>query len=936
MNDYLQTPLWNPALTAEERLCFLLSQLTMEEKLQCMGTGCPAISRLGIPAFSLGGEGAHGVQARHDQKWDQQSPEYTTIFPNPIGMSATWDIDLIRKAGQVTGTEARGLYVAGLHRSLSLWAPTIDMERDPRWGRTEEGYGEDPVLAGEMAGAYVEGMQGENPDHLLTAATVKHFYANNVEVGRCWKSSEIDERNREEYYLEPFRRVIQDYGADGLMTAYNEVNGIPCMLNTEVRTRAREQWGLRHVVCDGGDVSQTVDLHQYFTDHAETIAGGLQAGIDCFTDDIALVSKAAARAYEQGMISEEQIDEALFRHFGVMLRLGLFDPPGTNPYEQIGIQDVGTPEHHQIARELAEESVVLLQNDGILPLASNQSVAVVGPLADVWYKDWYSGIPPYYVTPAQGIQDAFGERISVVENGMETVRIRLDSQLVTFPEKNYLGLDEADGTLHAVTREQAELFRIEYWGEGRTTLRACSNDKFLRTEDAADKGETGLIRAASDEAFGWFVKEVFQLYRKEERFDGILRESMRENRQSENTADELVNLDGKPDQSTFDALVHMRKDSGALHLYAWNGAKIRFDDQGRCCVYVDAADTGVKSHEDGRQDSTCNAVLKEGVGDVPETHQSDGGKKERAAGEDTENTGLDEIIKKGEQEPGTLGIHLEIVRDGITEAVRAASQADIVVLYLGAHPMITCKEEVDRTTLDLPPYQQAMLEAVFRANSKTVLALVSSVPFAIGWAKQHIPAILVTATGGMELGHGIANVLTGAVSPAARLPMTWYRTEQDLPPMDDYDIIQGERTYQYFPGEVLYSFGHGLSYGKFQYDGLKIQKIEEPGTDENGFGALLVSVTIQNISEVTADEVVQIYGRKVGSVVKRPRRTLLAFQREKQMSGGESREITFRILLYDLSYYSVEKCCRVLEPGRYEIFAGASSEDLRQRMEFEV
>ncbi len=898
MDEYLQTSLWNPCLAAEERLENLISHLTIEEKLQCLGTGCPAISRFGIPAFSLGGEGSHGVQARHDQKWDQQKPEDTTIFPNPIGMSATWDPDLVRRAGQVTGIEARGLYAAGRHRSLSLWAPTVDMERDPRWGRTEEGYGEDPVLAGEMAGAYVEGMQGTDTEHLLTAATVKHFYANNVEEGRCWKSSAIDERNREEYYLEPFRRVIQEHGADGLMTAYNEVNGIPCIVNTEVRTRAKEQWGLRHVVCDGGDASQTVELHHYFTDHAETIAGGLQAGIDCFTDDIALVYEAAKRALEQGMITEEQVDEAMYHHFGVMLRLGLFDPPGTNPYERIGIQDVGTAEHHLLARTLAADSVVLLQNDGILPLASDASVAVIGPLADVWYQDWYSGIPPYHVTPVEGLQEALGERASVVENGMEIVRIRLDRNSGASLEKNYLGLNVADGTLCASTREQAELFRIEYWGEGRVTLRACSNGKFLRTEDAADKGETGLIRATSDEAFGWFVKEVYQLYRKAERYDGIVRKLERENRQPESAVGTLVPPE-KSDRRSSDNPVDLRKDPGVLDVYAWNGAEIRFDDRGRCCVDVDSADSGENSHKDV---------------DVADS-----------GGNSREN-----------RRTGTLGIHLEMVRDGIAEAVHAASQADKVVLYLGAHPMITCKEEVDRTTLDLPPFQQAMLEAVYQANPKTILALISSVPFAIGWAKQHLPAILVTATGGMELGHGIADVMTGVVSPAARLPMTWYRTEQDLPPVDDYDIIQGERTYQYFTGEVLYPFGHGLSYGSFHYDDLKIQWVEDPEMDGNGFGLLLVSVKIQNVSEVTADEVVQIYGRKVGSVVKRPQKTLMAFRREKQIAGGEIREITFQISLYDLSYYSVEKGRRILEPGRYEILAGASSKDLRQRMEFEV
>lgn len=879
MKAYLQTPLWDVHLTQDERLHYLLSQLTLEEKLQCMGTRCPQIPRLGIPAFGVGGEGAHGVQARHDQEWDRQETEYTTIFPNPIGMSASWDRDLVRKAGRVTGTEARGLYAAGRHKSLSLWAPTVDMERDPRWGRTEEGYGEDPLLAGEMAGAYVEGMQGEDPGHLLTAATVKHFYANNVEEGRCWKSSVIDDRNREEYYLEPFRRVIQDHGAEGLMTAYNEVNGLPCMLNPEVRTITKEQWGLGHVVCDGQDVSQTVEMHHYFTEHAETIAAGLKAGIDCFTDDEDLVRQAATDAYERGMITEGQIDEALYHHFGVMLRLGLFDPPGTNPYEHIGIQDVGIREHHQIARDLASESVVLLQNNGILPLAPHRSVAVVGPLSDVWYKDWYSGIPPYHVTPVQGMQEALEGQIRVVENGMELVRIRLDDGTVSSQEKKYLGADAVDGTIHAVVREQAELFRIEYWGEGRATLRACSNGKMLKTEDAADKGETGLIRAVSEEAFGWFVKEVYQLYRDGICYDGI--------------QDEVLHHD-KPKIKAEDAI----RDVGVLQIRAWNGAAIQFDQQGNLCVHTDTPDDENDIDGQSAADGSMNSS--------PEKNSS-----------------------------STLGIYLEIVRDGIAEAAQAAAQADNAVLYLGANPMITCKEEVDRTTLSLPPYQQVMMEEVYRANHNTILVLVSSVPFAIDWAKEHLPAILNTASGGMELGHGIADVLTGTISPAGRLPMTWYQSEADLPPIDDYDIIQGERTYQYYQGAVIYPFGHGLTYGNCQYEDLEVERIEKSsGQEEDSYGELFVRMTIRNDSEVSTDEVVQIYGRKVGSAVKRPRRTLLAFQREKQIAGGEQRVIRFKIPLSDLCYYSAEKGCRVLESGQYEIMVGASSEDIRSKAGF--
>ena len=406
--SYYNTPLWNTSLSDEERLDYLLGQLTLEEKFNCLGTGCPAIERLGIPAFSVGGEASHGIQARNDQEYDNGTPAFTTILPNPIGMSATWDEELIKEAGAMAGREARGLYHAGKHKSLSLWAPTVDMERDPRWGRTEEGYGEDPYLTGKMAGAYVEGLQGDDNHYLCCAATLKHFYANNMEEGRVYISSSVDLRNRHEYYLSPFRRIIQEHHAEGMMTAYNEVNGIPCMLLKEDIQLAK-QWGVGHVVCDGGDVRQTVDFHKYFSRHSETIAAGLEAGVDRFTDNILMVSSAAKEAYTHKMITISQIDRALRSHFRVMLRLGLFDRDGKNPYGKIGLESVDTKENHLLARKVTEESVVLLKNEGALPIPlekirmGEERLAVIGPLSDVWYMDWYSGSPSYKVTPVDGI-----------------------------------------------------------------------------------------------------------------------------------------------------------------------------------------------------------------------------------------------------------------------------------------------------------------------------------------------------------------------------------------------------------------------------------------------------------------------------------------------------------------------------------------------------
>ena len=242
-------------------------------------------------------------------------PDCTTIFPNPIGMSRSWDRELIKESGKVVGIEARGLFESGKNRCLSIWAPTVDMERDPRWGRNEEAYGEDPFLTGELAGSYVEGMQGDDDFYLRCAATVKHFYANNVEEDRTFASSFVDPRNKHEYYHEPFRRIIKEHGAEAVMTAYNEINGVPCMLMRDIKDYAKEKWGVHHVVTDGGDVLQTVNQHEYFGTDAQTVAAGLKAGIDSFSDDTPKMQEAARQAYDMGLIDIKDIDEALRNRF---------------------------------------------------------------------------------------------------------------------------------------------------------------------------------------------------------------------------------------------------------------------------------------------------------------------------------------------------------------------------------------------------------------------------------------------------------------------------------------------------------------------------------------------------------------------------------------------------------------------------------------------
>lgn len=924
--DYKNTPLWNSGLSEEERLQYLLRELTLDEKFACLGTGNPAIERLGIPAFGVGGEGAHGVQARHDQGYDKGEPVATTIFPNPIGMSASWDRELIKEAGTVVGTEARALYEEGLHGSLSLWAPTVDMERDPRWGRTEEGYGEDPYLTAEMAGAYVEGMQGDHPHYLRCGATLKHYYANNVEQGRTYISSSVDLRNKHEYYLEPFRKVITEHHVEGMMTAYNEINGIPCML-LDNDIKLAKSWGLGHVVSDGGDVNQTVHFHKYFKRHSETVAAGLKAGMDCFTDDMEMVEAAAREAYEHHMIQMEDIDKALYRYFRVMLRLGFFDRGGRNPYEQITMEEIGTAQSQKVARDITAESVVMVKNDGILPLGAQKAaedhcnllsqdsgdnvssslqsydvsqrlhterenvkskLAVIGPLSDIWYKDWYSGVPPYFVTPLDGVKNALqpeslNSRISGKQSvtkgkrnsqsselqgvtdeslnsriyelhsavsGNATVRIKVSTGV---EENAYLGLQSDGKSIGLVSKEAAESFILTDWGDGKVTLRAKSNGLLLTTQDDESIGEKGDILAAKEEAFGWFVKEIFYIEKTQDSYANTFAASIQK-------SDAFAENENVEQPDTF-AENENAKQPVAFSLKTWDQQGISIDEKG--------------------------------------------------------------ALRKDRNAIG-LPVKMEVVEDGIAQAAIAAKEADTVLLFLGANPMITCKEEIDRTHIMLPYTQQKLLEEVCKVNSNVILVLISSVPYDLRMAQdcENVRAILLCAEGSMELGNAVMDVITGKKSAAGRLPMTWYGSLDGFPDINDYDIIQKGRTYQYYEGEALYPFGYGLTYSEMEYSGLTVQLKD--------YTKLLVQAEVSNIGKYRSDEVVQLYIRKKDSTVKRPFCQLKGFERLKDLKPGEKRNVSFAVPLEELKYYDVIAKEKLLEPGEYEILLGRSSKDIRQ------
>jgi beta-glucosidase len=385
-------------------------------------------------------------------------------------MSASWDPALIREAGRITGTEARVIWHERPDRGLSRWAPTVDIERDPRWGRTEEAYGEDPFLTGAMASAYVRGMQGDDPEHLRCACTLKHFYANNVEEGRGWKSSTVDPRNREELYLEPFRRVIEDGGAAGVMAAYNSVNGTVGMLNHEIQDILKDQYGLPHAVSDGGALGLVCDSHHTFGTYAEAIAASLKAGVDAMSDAEDEVYAAAAEAWQLGLITEEDLDLALRNSYRVRLRLGVYDRERVNPYDDVRPEDRCSDEGRRICRKLSEESLVLLRNrDALLPLDPDTAKTVlVGPCADTWYQDWYGGRAPYRRTLRQGMEEVLGHPVEVCD-GLDRVTFEGGGKCFAVDESGRLS--PTDGA--------ADVFIKQDWGEGSFTFRSVRTGKYL-------------------------------------------------------------------------------------------------------------------------------------------------------------------------------------------------------------------------------------------------------------------------------------------------------------------------------------------------------------------------------------------------------------------------------------------------------------------------
>ncbi|MER7394593.1 glycoside hydrolase family 3 C-terminal domain-containing protein [Streptomyces sp. NPDC000151] len=806
----------------KDRVDDLLRRLTKDEKIGLLHQYQAAVPRLGIRPFRTGTEALHGVA------WLGPA----TVFPQAVGLASTWNPALIRRVGAAVGDEARGFqHERPEGWGLNLWAPVVNLLRDPRWGRNEEGYSEDPYLTGAISTAYGTGLQGDDPVHLKTAPTIKHYLANNNETRRTTSDSVLRPRVLKEYDEAAFRPALSADAVTGVMSSYNLVNGRPATVHPGLTDTVRT-WAKKDLfnVTDADAPNNLLPGNQdYYPTRAEGDAAALRAGIDSFTTDSAEPGKtvqALTTALAKGLIDEADLDTAVRHALGIRFRLGEFDPDG-GPYAKIDKSVIDSPAHRALARETAAEAVVLLKNEhAALPLDAKalKKVAVVGPLADTLYTDWYSGSLPYAVTPLKGVTERLGP------GGTVTTSEGVDR--VAFRNKATGGyLTGGGGASGAVLTEQGGdagatgQFDVFDWGQGVVTLRNVANGKYVGYDGKA-------FRNDQEQPNGWYVQQQFVLERQ--------------------------------------------------------------DDGSRLIRYA-----GYETAADWFGDKTY--LTADAAGTLRLTTQDDAARYEA-----------------------------EVVRGGVEHAVEAVRGADAAVVVVGSMPCINGREDHDRADRALAAGQTALVKAVRAANPRTVVVLETSYPVTTTWEQEHVPAIVWTTHAGQETGHAVAGVLFGDHNPAGRLTQTWYRSEDDLPDLLDYDIIAADRTYLYFRGDPLYPFGHGLSYTTFRYG-----RPELSARTVDGDGTVTVSVQVTNTGERDGDEVVQLYTHQRASRDKQPLKQLRGFARVP-LKAGRSTTVRLPLRAADLAHWDVTRGRWVVESSVHDVWVGASSGDVRGRVTLRV
>jgi beta-glucosidase len=710
-----EAPYMNPSLPIAQRLDDLISRMTLQEKVLQMQHTAPAIPRLGIPSYDWWNEALHGV-ARSG---------YATVFPQAIGMAATWDTELVHEEGRVIATEARAKYNQAqrkgnhsIYYGLTFWSPNINIFRDPRWGRGQETYGEDPFLTSQVAVAFVRGMQGNNPKYLEVVATPKHFAVHSgpepLRHGFDAKASPYD---IEDTYFPAFRATLVDAHADSTMCSYNAINGPPACADTYLLQKTlRGTWGFHgYVTSDCGAVDDIFRGHHYAPDIEHASALAVKAGTDttCGNEYVTLV-----KAVQDGLIKGSEIDTAVKRLFTARMRLGMFDPEVDVPFNRIPMSEVNSLAHRELALRAAGESMVLLKNSGVLPLKSSvKTIAVIGPNAESLpaIQGNYHGVPAHPVLPVDGVEKQFAGKVKVLYGQGS-------------PYVTELPVPVPQTVFHPAENTSSSGLKAEYF----------SNADFA--------GNPALVRTDAQIQFDWNAAAPasrIPMYAFSVRWTGTL-------------------TPPGPGDYTFgidEPHCYPCGDHEAFHVYLDGKLVLSSTSYNRRPQpgTFQAHFTNTKPHAFRLDYSHQSPLFGAGVTldwNAPvEVLREEAVRIARQADVVVAFVGLSPHLE-GEEMP----LHIPGFDGG------------------------------DRTSLDLPEVQKELLQALAATGKPLVVVLLNGSALAVNWAQAHAAAILDAWYAGEDGGTAIAETLAGVNNPAGRLPVTFYKSVSQLPPFTDYSM----------------------------------------------------------------------------------------------------------------------------------------------------
>ncbi len=816
----------NTNLPIEERVDLLVSQMTIQEKVDQLEYTAKAIDRLKVPEYNWWNECLHGV-ARAG---------YATVFPQSITIAGSWDTELMHRVATAISDEARAKHnefvrrgKRGIYQGLTFWSPNINIFRDPRWGRGHETYGEDPYLTGQMGVQFVKGLQGNDPNYLKVVATAKHYAVHSgPEPLRHQFNAKVSERDLRETYLPAFRELVVDGGAYSVMGAYNQFRDYPCCANPELMHILRGEWGFKgYVVSDCWAISDFYAFQNFSKDAASAAAIAVKTGTDL---NCGVSYSHLVEAYNKGLITEDELDVAVKRLFTARFKLGMFDGNKV-PYAKIPYSVNCSKENDELALEAARKSIILLKNkDNVLPLSKDiKTLAVIGPNADNWEAliGNYNGIPKHPFTVLDGIKN------------------KLKNTEILFAEGSHL----ADGVhnLHPIP--------------GNCLVTADGNP-----------GVTGE----------YFVNAKL------------------EGKPAFTRVDENVNFyweTGSPAPELPDDNFSVRWTgyivppvSGIYNIGCWGMPQLNIWLEGENILSY-SSEHHAFHHE--------KAV------------QLEAGKKYKFVYEYYNNFG-----------DGDAKLLWSVPNPNMQqEAVDLAKKADATVVVLGLSQRLEGEEMPiqvdgfsggDRTHLKLPKTQRELVQTIYKTGKPVILVLMNGSALAVNWANEHLDAIISAGYPGQEGGNAVADVLFGDYNPAGRLPVTYYKSVDQLPPFEDYDM-KG-RTYRYFDGEPLYPFGYGLSYTTFEYSTPDIAEKAKIGKN------VMVSVKVTNSGERAGEEVVQLYLKDEEASTPRPKVQLEGFKRI-WLDKGESKVVEFELTPRQFSMIGKDDK-RVIEPGWFTISVG--------------